>query len=652
MATNELTLRLGADSTALNNGLRASTSAINSFSGKTRATFSRLGSSISSFSDRAITPMTGLLLGGSLTMAAKGVGDLSQTLLYYGMSAQKSDKDTAALRNSLHQMAMDTGVAADQILAGMSEIGEVTGDFDLGEKMGLNLAKASKASQASIKDLATVASSMNVSFGWGAEQIQQAFNALIIQGDAGSYTLQGFASEGKALLAAASSFGIKSTDQFASFGAYLQVMNTSIKSEAELTTSVSALFSELIGKQKELKKIGVSVFNADGSIKDFDIIMRELMAATDGNIKKISPMFGEGARKALIPIMSEYKKGWTTLDTITTDGMKAITNTDELDKRFAKTADDFNTNIAKMKASAVSFADTNLTGPISSLSDALKFLNGHQEIVSAGFKLMAGAALALTAVKIGGFIGQIRGLAGDLTQIWKGKGKEASSSSADLSVQRVFVTNMGGGLGGSYYDDIPMSKKSVTASLPNASVEIGKFGKGLSAARSGLNKFGGTLIGGSLLTAATGWATQQIYDFGKTFIEWRNTVAEANAANAKYIAESGEAFSDKYKNKEANKWASLYDKKLQEYAEEGNKVFSSKSKLEQLSSDLTKYRKLMANELKNPNPETAGLVVEKSSILPQQSIFINFDGLNASVKTNVGKAPVVKSTKALAGGRA
>lgn len=654
MATNELTLRLGADSTALNNGLRASTSAINSFSGKTRATFSRLGSSISSFSDRAITPMTGLLLGGSLTMAAKGVGDLSQSLMYYGMSAKKSDKDTAALRKSLHQMAIDTGVDADQILAGMSKIGEVTGDFDLGEKMGLNLAKASKASQASVEDLATVASAMNNSFSWGADQIQQAFNALIVQGDAGSYTLQALASEGKALLAAAKSFGIKSTDQFSSFGAYLQVINADIKSEVETTTSVSTLFSELIVKQKELKKIGVSVFNADGSIKNFDIIMRDLMAATDGNIKKITPMFAEGARKALIPIMSEYKNGWKTLDTITTDGMKAITNTDELDKRFAKTADDFNTNIAKMKASAVSFADTNLTGPITSLSEALKFLNGHQEIVSAGFKLMAGAALALTVVKIGGFIGQIRGLAGDLTQIWKGKGKEASSSSADLSVQRVFVTNMGGGFGGGsdYYDDIPMSKKSVTASLPNVSKEIGKFGSVLKTARSGLNKFGGTLIGGSLLTAATGWATQQISDFGKAFIEWRNTVAEANAANAKYIAESGKAFSDKYKNKEANKWASLYDKKLQEYAEEGNKVFSSKSKLEQLSSDLTKYRKLMANALKNPNQETAGLVVEKSSVLPQQNIFINFDGLNTSVKTNVGKAPVVKSTKALAGGRA
>lgn len=652
MATNELTLRLGADSTALNNGLRASTSAINSFSGKTRATFSRLGSSISSFSDRAITPMTGLLLGGSLTMAAKGVGDLSQSLMYYGMSAKKSDKDTAALRKSLHQMAVDTGVDADKILAGISKIGEVTGDFGLGEKMGLNLAKASKASQASVEDLATVAAAMNNSFSWGSEQIQQAFNALVVQGDAGSYTLQALATEGKALLAAAKSFGVKSTDQFASFGAYLQVINADIKSEAETTTSVSTLFSELIVKQKELKKIGVSVFNADGSIKNFDIIMRDLMAATDGNIKKITPMFAEGARKALIPIMGEYKKGWTTLDAITTDGMKAITNTDELDKRFAKTADDFNTNIAKMKASAVSFADTNLTGPISSLSEALKFLNGHQEIVSAGFKLMAGAALALTMVKIGGFIGQIRGLAGDLSQIWKGKGKDASSASADLSVQRVFVTNMGGGLGGSYYDDIPMSKKSVTASLPNASNEIGKFGKGLSAARSGLNKFGGTLIGGSLLTAATGWATQQIYNFGETFIEWRNTVAEANAANAKYIAESGKAFSDKYKNKEANKWASLYDKKLQEYAEEGNKVFSSKSKLEQLSSDLTKYRKLMANELKNPNPEKTGLVVEKSSVLPQQNIFINFDGLNTSVKTNLGKAPVVKSTKALAGGRA
>lgn len=657
MATNELTLRLGADSTALNNGLRASTSAINSFSGKTRATFSRLGSSISSFSDRAITPMTGLLLGGSLTMAAKGVGDLSQTLLYYGMSAQKSDKDTAALRKSMHQMAMDTGVDANQLLEAIAEIGEITGDFDFAEGMSPVLARTSKAANTSLKDLALLASAIKDNVGWGVKDVSEYFNSLIIQGDAGSFTLKKFATEGKALFASASAFGVKSKDQFAFFGAMLQTIAPSIKSEAEITTSISALFRDLKDRQKDLGSKGIKIFDVvDGKnqVRDLESIINDIMKYVDGDQKKLAEVgLTSESLKVLNPLMADYQKGWEKMSSISESGKKGMMNTDELDKRFKKTADDFNTNIAKMKASAVSFADTNLTGPITSLSEALKFLNGHQEIVSAGFKLMAGAALALTAVKIGGFIGQIRGLAGDLTQIWRGgKGKEASSSSADLSVQRVFVTNMGGGLGGSYYDDIPMSKKSVTASLPNASVEIGKFGKGLSAARSGLNKFGGTLIGGSLLTAATGWATQQIYNFGKTFIEWRNTVAEANAANAKYIAESGEAFSDKYKNKEANKWASLYDKTLQEYAEEGNKVFSSKSKLEQLSSDLTKYRKLMANELKKPNPETAGLVVEKSSVLPQQSIFINFDGLNTSVKTNVGKAPVVKSTKAFAGGRA
>jgi len=665
---NELILRLGADSSALSSGLRKSEVAINSFSGKTRATFTRLSTSIRGVADKAITPLTGIMLGGGLGVAVSAVGDLSQSLMYYGMSAKKSDKDTAALRKSLHQMAMDTGVDADQILAGMSKIGEITGDFGLGEKMGLNLAKASKASQASIEDLATVASSMNVSFGWGAEQIQQAFNSLIVQGDAGSYTLKGFATEGKALLAAASSFGIKSTDQFASFGAYLQVMNTSIKSEAELTTSVSALFSELIGKQKELKKIGIKVFDADGSIKNFDVIMRELMAATDGNIKKISPMFGESARKALIPIMGEYKKGWTTLESITTDGMKAITNTDELDKRFTKTSNDFNTNIGKMKASAVAFADENLSGPIDTLSDSLKFLSEHQEIVSAGFKMIAVSVAALTAIKIGGFIGQIRGLAGDLTQIWKGGSTSSPTSAAIDSVQKVFVTNMSGGFGGAsdYYDDLPSKLPMATSKIDDKWTknfsDLGGGGGFLKSTKNGVlrfdkafarvtNKLFGNALGFSALSIATGIAADKIMEAGGLLLEYFDTRAKTMEESKAHVDSLSPSM------KKYGSSAEMYSKQIDAInlaiQEEETSFWVNEDKLNKLFEERSRAMKNMSTSIKNRSSDenykknlAAG---NGSQYLPNQNIYINFDGLNASVKTTNGKAPKVHSTKPLAG---
>lgn len=659
MAIEELTLRLGADPTALSTGLRASSTAINSFSGKTRATFTRLGSSISSFADRAITPMTGLLLGGSMGLALKNVGDLSESLMYYGLSAKKSDKDTATLRKSLHEMAIQTGVDADLILEGISEIGEITGDFDFAEGMGSVLAKTSKAANTSIADLALLASAIKSNVGWGVQDITEYFNSLIIQGDAGSFTLKKFATEGKALFASASAFGVKTKDQFAYFGAILQTIAPSIRSEAEITTSVASLFRDLKDKQKELGLKGIKIFDiVDGKnqVRDLESIITEIMDKVKGDQKKLTELgLTSQSLKVLQPLMADYGKNWAQMKSISESGAKGMLNSDELDNRFKKASTSFNSNLSKMKASAVSFADSNLTGPIDSLSSSLQFLTEHQELVSAGFKTMAVAALALTAVKIGGFIGQIRGLAGDLTQIWSSKGKAASTSlpGAGASVQKVFVTNMSGGFngGGDYYDDALPRAQTSGLPLSKASTEMGKFGKAISTTRSGVNKFGGTLAGGTLLTAASVWATGKIYEFGKTFIEWRNTVSAANAANREYIASSAKSFEAKYDNKQAQKWAKLYDNALTEFSEEGNKTFftRSQSKLDQLALDMNKYRKLMANEIKNKNPENQSLVVDKSTVLPDQNIYISFDGSNAAVKTNTGKAPKVHSTKPFSG---
>ena len=641
MADNSVTLRIGADPTKLQNGLKQSSAAIDSFGSRARASIARVGSSLKGLADRMVTPFNSLVLGGGLGIAIKNVADLSESLMYYGMAAKKSDADTKVFRESLHKTAVETGVDANTILSGISKIGEVTGDFDFSEQMGETLAKAAKASGASVEELAAVAASMKTSMGWGAEQIASSFNSLIIQGDQGSYTLQKFAAEGKALLAAASSFGIKSQDQFANFGAYLQVMNTSIKSEAELTTSVSSLFNELIGKAKDLKKIGVRVFDKDGNLNDFDDIMHQLMEKTDGNIKKISPMFGASALKALTPVMAEYKNGWQTLDAITKSGQDGMNNTEELDKRFQKTSDDFNTNVNKMKAVALQFADTNLAGPVNQLSDALKYLGEHQGLVTAGFKAMTVAAGALVAVKVGEFVKSFGSLAGDLKGIWsKVGGSSPSLESAVDSVQKVFVVNMGGGMGGANYmdDDLPVNTQKTTKAMETTTKEVGRFRQGLSNARAGLNRLGRSALGGPLLGIATNWAMGQIYDFGQAFMEWRNVVASSRETAANTIDTNAKSFETRYGK---NVHASRYDETLKAINEEETSFWPSQKKLDKLYAQLNVSRKLMAQEVANGTQHTSAQDYMQAL---NQNIVINVDSNGrAVVETDKGKPPKVKS---------
>ena len=599
-----------------------------------------------------VTPFNSLVLGGGLGMAVKNVGDLSESLMYYGFAAKKSDADTKVFRESLHKTAVETGVAANEILNGVSKIGEITGQFDFAEEMGPRLAKAAKASGASIEDLANVASSLKVTMGLTADEVSKFFNSLIVQGDQGSFVLRSFASEGKALLATTSTHGIKTADQFASFGGYLQVMNSQIKSEAELTTSVSALFSELTAKAKDLNKIGVHVFDKNKEFNDFDAIMRQLMQKTNGDLQKLGKLFGASSIKALQPIITEYKNGWETLDAITKSGQEGMTNTKVLDERFEKASNSFNSNVDKMKNVALEFADTNLTGPVEQLTTALGFLSRHQGIVTAGFKAMAVAAIALGAVKIGGLVKDVAGLARDIKGIWSKKGgagpsaTSAGASALNASVQKVFVVNMRDGLGGgSDYmdDDVPPVKnmaKQTSVAMETTTREVGKFRQGLSTVRAGLNKLGNTALGRIGLTAATTWAMDKIYDFGQAFMEWRNVVADVEANSRAMVERNQENFEKRYGSK-----AAVYSKKhgetLLEIQKEENSFLPSQKKLDKLYADLNMYNTLMKNAIKNGDGKNGVSAQEYMA-----NFVINIDSSGKTVvETDKGKPPKVKVHK-------
>lgn len=645
--TSELTLRIGADPTKLKTGLKQSSAAIDSFGSKAKASIARVGASMRGLADRMVTPFTSLVLGGGMGMAIKSVGELSESLMYYSMAAKKSDADTKVFRDSLHKMAVETGVDANSILNGISKIGEITGDFAFSEQMGEVLAKTSKAANVSMEDLALLSSAINANVGWGAKEISEYFNSLIIQGDQGSFTLQKFAQEGKALFSSAAAFGIKSKEQFSYFGAMLQTIAPSIKSEAEITTSVGALFRDLKDKQKDLGKKGIKIFDkVDGKnqVRDFKSIIDDIMKYVDGDAKKLAQIgLTSESMKVLNPMMADYQKGWEKMKAIGESGLEGMSNTKELDNRFGIASQSFIGSMGKMKAVAAKFADTQLTGPVEHLTDALKYLSEHQGIVTAGFQAMKVAALALAAVKIGGFVKSIGGLASDIKSIWSGKKGGDTASSAPDAVQKVYVVNMGGGMGSSNYmdDDDPGYRGSQATArketIQNAK-EMGRFRSAMTSARSGLNRFGSSLLGGTLLTAATGWATNQIYNFGQAFIEWRNVVADAESTAAAAVSANDKTFREKYGSSAAH-WSDKASAALLEAQKEGNSLFGSQKRIDQLMADFNKYSKLASEEIKKQN---AADYMKNMTVAP--NIVINMDPWNNryTAQSDGGKPAKVK----------
>jgi hypothetical protein len=369
------------------------------------------------------------------------------------------------------------------------------------------------------------------------------------------------------------------------------------------------------------------------------------MEKTGGKLNKLSPVFGASSMKAIYPLIAEYKNGWERMDKIAKDGMEGMTNTKVLDDYFNRTSNDFNTNIDKMKAVAQKFANEQLTGPVEGLTNALKYLNEHQGLVTAGFTAMKYAAMALVAVKIGSFVKQVGGLAMDIKGIWSKKSGNATADAIEAAaggVQKVFVVNMGGGMGGANYmdDDLPVNTQKTTKAMETTTKEVGRFRQGLSNARAGLNRLGSGAIGGTLLTAATSWAMNQIYNFGSAFLEWRQVVANSREIAANTIDTNAKSFEEKYGK---NVHAKRHDETLKQIQEEETSFWPSQKKLDKLYETLKIQRELMSRDIKSGAQKvSADEYMKNLTVAP--NIVINIDAANNryTAESDGGKPANVK----------
>lgn len=267
---------------------------------------------------------------------------------------------------------------------------------------------------------------------------------------------------------------------------------------------------------------------------------------------------------------------------------------------------------------------------------------------------MAVAAAALGFVKIGGLVKDVAGLARDIKGIWSRKGGAGAStagadaSALDASVQKVFVVNMGSRWDDPYMidDDYHPNKADTVASqqtskaMESTAKEAGKFRQGLSTARAGLNKFGRSALGGTLMTAATSWAMNQIYNFGLTFMEWRNVVADVEASSRAMVDRNQAEFEKRYGSKAAE-FSKKHGETLLEIQKEENSFLPSQKKLNKLYGALNMYSAQMKNAIKNDDGKN---IVSAQEYMA--NFVINIDSMGKTVvETDKGKPPKVKVHK-------
>ncbi len=197
---------------------------------------------------------------GAILDTANSVRDFERNLVRYQIASSGSAASTAKLRDQIREVSRATGVADAEILAGASSYVALTGDAKGAKDAMSAFARISQASGSSVAEVASATAALKQSLGIDGSQVEAAFSGLITQGKAGAVEIKDFAGELATLAPQFATFGKSGLDGLRDMGAAFQVIRQGAGTAGEAATQFQAVMGELVSSHKELKAIGIDVF--------------------------------------------------------------------------------------------------------------------------------------------------------------------------------------------------------------------------------------------------------------------------------------------------------------------------------------------------------------------------------------------------------
>jgi hypothetical protein len=420
-------------------GMGKAAGAASGFAGKTLGAVDKVDKALSG----TATKLAAFGLTLSVGAAAKGIIEMDHRMTRLGLSANASAEQISKMKRAIFDAAQapDVKIDSSSVLSGIEVIINKTNDLKYAEDNIRNLALAIQATGESGESMGDLFSEFR-KFEYSAEQISSLIDDMAAQANEGAFSLGEFAKAAPQVFSTLEAKKIGATpENIKKVNTALQIINAGAKNPTKTVAAFNSMLEELGDpeKRKNLKRIGVDVIDpVTKEFRDFNDIMLDIAEKSKNsrNADYLNRIFNSSSMQA---VNSYVSHGERMIGNLTDLG----DTTGQLQKQSAAMANTLQSNIKNLQTAFNSFADSNLTKPLSDLTGLLNKLAEDPERIKKVFTGIAVGIGAITAVK--GVAGISR-LVSSLSQLKGGKINIAESLNMS-SAMPVYVTNWSGGTG-------------------------------------------------------------------------------------------------------------------------------------------------------------------------------------------------------------
>lgn len=332
-------------------------------------------------------------IGAAFAVATRDALRFTESLGRLGITSGGALGNIDELQAKILKVSDATGIAKEQVLAGVQRFIELTGDSKAAAgSMGL-FAKVSQASGATMRDVAGSAAALSEQLGISSEEMERGFSILIKGGKAGAAELKDTAAVMARLSALSSQFsGGQGLRGLASISSALQIVTGAVGGKAaEGATALEALMDALVQSSAKLKKEGIKVFK----IKDGKKVRRELfeivqdIKAAGLDPEEIVEIFGRKEARRALEALTKTEGAWADLANETL-------NANDVAEDYAK----INKNAAIKVAKAWNKFKNFITRVFAVVVDGIALAIENVDLLVIAIGLLSGALLILKARSI------------------------------------------------------------------------------------------------------------------------------------------------------------------------------------------------------------------------------------------------------------
>lgn len=264
----------------------------------------------------AMTGIGGAALAASSISQATKLDDMSRRIAIQGRAAGTQGMDPNVMRKQFTQTGIATGLAPEDVAAGVSKYVDRTGDVEGGMRHMGTMATISQASGARMEDVADTTWALKQAGITSKEDVQSSLSTLYGQGKSGSFKLADNAQFMPELIASGKDFGIRGKEGVKSLGGFLQVAQDATGNSDKSATALIDVFAELTkhaskmatGEQFSGHKVNVyEKGDAKNGARNIRDIIGDTLTASRGNSSQVEEVLGIRGMPAMKGMLSTFK---------------------------------------------------------------------------------------------------------------------------------------------------------------------------------------------------------------------------------------------------------------------------------------------------------------------------------------------------------